>query len=135
VLEFYKIEQSVPGGDQAGGRRSICPSQDQLERRTLSGGGVIVLADCRRTPVAYAHEVRLQSLKTSAWAVATTLTKAPSDIVLGLFIARGCEQNFAQAFFDELALQEKSRMVGYARRLLDIMRRDDNRIVCLESLQ
>ena len=59
------------------------------------------------------------------------LTKSPRDVILcQLFIGRG-EHLFSRVYFYELAEQEERSQVGYARRLLHIMRHDDNRVLLL----
>jgi hypothetical protein len=61
-----------------------------------------------------------------------TLTKAPSDVIFGLFLV-GLSENFLGGTeFNHIPLVKERRVIRDARRLLHIMSHDRNRVVLLQ---
>src|SRR5262249_33858665 len=58
--------------------------------------------------------------------------KAAGDVVFRLFFARAAEHLLGRARLDQPALEEERRLVGYARRLLHVVRDDDDGVVLLQ---
>src|SRR5579864_8322533 len=74
------------------------------------------------------------SMSLSKWRCMSSLglTEPSGHVIFGHLFARIHEDGFRVAVFDELAQHEKARSVRDARRLLHVVRDDDDRVTLFE---